>query len=212
MKPIQDAIESLHRAGRCPRLHIDVTHEDAVCPDFVSEKWGQRLIIDLDPSYPLELEFTPVGVEANLSFGGYVTRCTFPWLAIYVVADRDKGRGQVFASHIPAALRQDYGLPPTAAVDPELTKVQDDARAKKSSRRRKRRRSEAEAEAEPARPRPAIGLVEAADADEDADEPEDNAAEDNAAEDDAAEDDAAEDKQSVAQARRSAFKVIDGGD
>ena len=88
MHPAQEAIQALHTEERCPRLHIDVTHEDAVCPDFVVEKWQQRLVIDLDPSYPLELEFTEVGVEANLSFGGYVTRCVFPFAAIFVVVDR----------------------------------------------------------------------------------------------------------------------------
>ena len=49
--PLQQAIESLQAKDVCPRLHVDVTHEDAVCPDFVRDKWQQRLIIDLDPEY-----------------------------------------------------------------------------------------------------------------------------------------------------------------
>ncbi|MCA9683140.1 MAG: 30S ribosomal protein S9 [Myxococcales bacterium] len=106
MNPIQRAIEALYAGERCPRLRIDVTHEGVVCPDFVRERWKEQLIIDLDPSYPLDLAFTKVGVEADLSFGGHVSRCVFPWTAIYLVADRETGKGQVFQEHIPAALRQ----------------------------------------------------------------------------------------------------------
>ena len=196
MKPIQDAIESLHAKDVCPRLHVDVTHADAVCPDFVRDKWKQRLVIDLDPSYPLELAFTKVGVEADLSFGGYVTRCTFPWAAIYVVADRSTGRGQVFASNIPASLRHEFG-PRAPAIDPELTAVRDDPNAKKGSRRRKRRG----AGAEPA-PREAVRMVEVASEGEAEDAAESEAA--------IAKDDAPSVEQ-TAQTRRSAFKVIDGG-
>jgi stringent starvation protein B len=202
MKPIQDAIESLHAKELCPRLHVDVTHADAVCPDFVRDKWQQRLVIDLDPSYPLDLAFTKVGVEADLSFGGYVTRCTFPWAAIYVVADRGTGRGQVFASNIPASLRHEFARAP--ALDPELTAVRDDPNAKKGSRRRKRRG----AGAQPG-PREPIRMVEVASEDENESEAESEA-------EDAAEREApiAKDAPSVeqnAQTRRSAFKVIDGG-
>jgi stringent starvation protein B len=134
MKPVQSAIESLQAKGVCPRLHVDVTHQDAVCPDFVREKWTERLVIDLDPNYPLELEFTAVGVEANLAFGGYVTRCTFPWVAIYVVAERDSGRGRVFEQNVPASLRAT--LVPLG-VDPKLTKARDKDRSRGSGRRKR---------------------------------------------------------------------------
>lgn len=201
MKPIQDAIESLQNKSLCPRLHVDVTHADAVCPDFVRDKWQQQLLIDLDPSYPLDLAFTKVGVEADLSFGGHVARCVFPWAAIYVVGDRDTGRGQVFASNIPPSLREKFGLPREPVLDPKLTKVKDDVNAKKSSRRRKRRRAGAEPGSEPVRPLQAIGLVEEASEDED----------DTGADTDEREE-PREDAPSDAQTRRSAFKVIDGGD
>ncbi|MFO7565939.1 MAG: ClpXP protease specificity-enhancing factor SspB [Enhygromyxa sp.] len=197
MKSIQDAIESLHAKDLCPRLHVDVTHADAVCPDFVRDKWKEQLVIDLDPSYPLDLAFTEDGVEADLSFGGYVTRCVFPWTAIYVVADRDSGRGQVFASHIPASLRHKFGVPQAPVIDPALTEVRDDANAKRS-RRRKRRGA-----AEPS-PRGPVGVIEGASADEAEDQAEDQA-------DRAAASAAEEPSEQTAQTRRSAFKVIDGG-
>jgi stringent starvation protein B len=200
MKPIRDAIESLQAKGLCPRLHIDVTHAEAVCPDFVRDKWQQQLVIDLDPSYPLDLAFTKVGVEADLSFGGYVTRCVFPWPAIYVVSDRATGRGQVFASNVPASLRERFGVPPEP--DRELTKVRDDDKAKPGSRRRKRR-GEPASEPEPAIERPparVLGLVAVADEAEDTSEPVETEA-------------APEDKPAApaTPGRRSPFKVIDGG-
>ena len=209
MKSMQDAIESLHAKELCPRIHVDVTHPDAVCPDFVVERWKQRLVIDLDPSYPLDLAFTEIGVEADLSFGGFVSRCVFPWAAIYVVADRATGRGQVFPDNVPASLRADFGLPPAPpALDRELTEVRDDAAAKKSGRRRKRRGSGSEAEA-PTGPR----AVEDPPEDEDAELDEGADADEDAAEDTAAEETAAQEQRSdeVAQTRRSAFRVIDGG-
>jgi stringent starvation protein B len=194
MKPIQSAIESLQAKKLCPRLHVDVTHVDAVCPDFVREKWKEQLVIDLDPSYPLDLAFTKVGVEADMSFGGYVTRCTFPWAAIYVVADRGTGRGQVFAGNIPASKRHEFGapVPQGPALAPELTKIHDDSKTKKGSRRRKR------PGAEPFGPLEAVR------------EPVEDASEETPAEKPAVVE-VAPSVEQTAQTRRSAFKVIDGG-
>lgn len=103
--PVQSVVESLYAAGRCPRLHVNAMCEGVVCPDFIREQWQERLIIDLDSSYPLDLTFDDKGLGADLSFGGYVTRCTFPWAAIYVVADRATGRGIVLDQHVPDAVR-----------------------------------------------------------------------------------------------------------
>ena len=86
--PVQSVVESLYAAGRCPRLHVNALHEGVVCPDFIRDQWEERLIIDLDANYPLDLSFGEEGIGADLSFGGYITRCTFPYGAIYVVADR----------------------------------------------------------------------------------------------------------------------------
>ncbi len=202
MKPIQTAIESLQAKGLCPRLHVDVTHEDVVLPDFVRDKWKQRLVIDLDPDYPLDLAFTAVGVEADLSFGGYVTRCTFPWAAIYFIADRGTGRGQVFAGNIPDSLRHEYGAPaPQApAFDPEPTRLRDDDGPKKGSRRH--RRAGAEPPVSPlqaVRPLAPV-LAPVADASEAEQTPAEAAATEVVAS-----------GEQTAQKRRSAFKVIDGG-
>ena len=133
--PVQSVIESLYAAGRCPRLHVNALFEDVSCPDFIREQWRERLIIDLDPSYPLDLTFEEDGLGADLSFGGYVTRCSFPYGAVYVVADRSTGRGIVLDQNMPDSVKRTrYGraggdasgsepakptLRPVAAVEPD---------------------------------------------------------------------------------------------
>jgi stringent starvation protein B len=114
--PVQSVIESLYAAGRCPRLHVNAMGDGVVCPDFIREQWRERLIIDLDPSYPLDLTFTAETLSADLSFGGYVTRCTFPYGAVYVVADRSTGRGIVLDQNMPESVKRSrYGRPPATA-------------------------------------------------------------------------------------------------
>ncbi len=113
--PVQSVIESLYAAGRCPRLHVNAVADGVVCPDFIREQWRERLIIDLDPSYPLDLNFTDATLSADLSFGGYVTRCTFPYGAVYVVADRSTGRGIVLDQNMPESVKRSrYGRPSAA--------------------------------------------------------------------------------------------------
>ncbi len=90
-----------------------------VCPDFIREQWQERLIIDLDATYPLDLSFTNEGIGADLSFGGYVTRCSFPWKAIYVVADRATGRWIVLDQNMPEAVRRSRHQP-SGALPPDL--------------------------------------------------------------------------------------------
>lgn len=104
--PVQSVIESLQAASRCPRLHVNAMFEGVVCPEFIRDQWRERLIIDLDPSYPLDLNFLEEGLSADLSFGGYVTRCSFPYGAIYVVADRSTGRGIVLDQNMPEAVKR----------------------------------------------------------------------------------------------------------
>lgn len=118
--PVQSVIESLYAAGRCPRLHVNATHAAVVCPEEIRHQWKERLIIDLDSSYPLDLTFGQGGLAANLSFGGTVTRCTFPWEAIYVVMDRATGRGIVLDRHVPESVRRQSGASaPAVRMDPE---------------------------------------------------------------------------------------------
>nr|WP_172303543.1 ClpXP protease specificity-enhancing factor SspB [Pseudenhygromyxa sp. WMMC2535] len=114
--PVQSVVESLYAAGRCPRLLVDATCEGVVCPDFIREQWREQLIIDLDASYPLDLTFAEEGIGADLSFGGYMTRCVFPWKAIYVVADRATGRGMVLDQNMPESVRRNR--PPTTGPLP----------------------------------------------------------------------------------------------
>ena len=116
--PVQSVIESLYAAGRCPRLHVNASFAGVVCPDFIREQWRERLIIDLDPSYPLDLTFEAEALSADLSFGGYVTRCTFPYGAVYVVADRSTGRGIVLDQNMPESVRRSL-QPPTTGPLPE---------------------------------------------------------------------------------------------
>jgi stringent starvation protein B len=114
--PVQSVVESLYAAGRCPRLHVNATCEGVVCPDHIREQWRERLIIDLDASYPLDLTFAEEGIGADLSFGGHVTRCTFPWKAIYVVADRASGKGIVLDQNMPESVRRSRTPPTTGPL------------------------------------------------------------------------------------------------
>ncbi len=117
--PVQSVIESLYAAGRCPRLHVNALFEGVTCPDFIREQWRERLIIDLDPSYPLDLTFEEEGLGADLSFGGYVTRCSFPYGAVYVVADRSTGRGIVLDQNMPDSVKRTrYGRGGAGAAAP----------------------------------------------------------------------------------------------
>lgn len=104
--PVQSVVESLYADGRCPRLHVNAISDGVDCPDFIREQWQERLIIDLDSSYPLDLTFDEVGLTADLSFGGFVSRCSFPFQSIYVVADRATGRGVVLEENMPEAVRK----------------------------------------------------------------------------------------------------------
>lgn len=100
--PIQAAIEDIWSVGHTPRLQIDARREDVVVPEFVKSRWGPRLVLDLDATWPLNFEATKSGVGVDLAFQGIVTRCTLPWESIYVVIDRSTGRGIAIETHMPA--------------------------------------------------------------------------------------------------------------
>ncbi len=102
--------------------------DGVVCPDFIRDQWRERLIIDLDPSYPLDLTFLEEGLSADLSFGGYVTRCSFPYGAVYVVADRSTGRGIVLDQNMPDSVKRSrYGKGDDENQKPALRTVGSDA-------------------------------------------------------------------------------------
>ena len=101
--PIQRAVEDVYATGHTPRLQVDARRVDVVVPEFIRKQWQARLVIDLDPSYPLNLEYTKVGVEVDLAFQGQITRCVFSWSSIYAIIDRSTGRGIVVEAHLPPA-------------------------------------------------------------------------------------------------------------
>ena len=185
--PVQSVVESLYAAGRCPRLHVNATCDGVVCPDFIREQWQERLIIDLDATYPLDLTFSDDGIGADLSFGGYVTRCNFPWRAIYVVADRATGRGIVLDQNMPESVKRSR-QPPTTGPLPaggDLRGTFDHERAKDhrvGGPSKPRRRSKLK----PKNSATTVGSSQPATQ-------------------------ASPDREEEAQRRRAAFKVIDGG-
>jgi stringent starvation protein B len=197
--PVQSVVESLYAAGRCPRLHVNALCEGVSCPDFIREQWQERLIIDLDSSYPLDLKFDDLGISADLSFGGYVTRCTFPWKAIYVVADRATGRGIVLDQNMPESVRRSRQTPTTGPLQTR-TKLEAVGEAPEAQA--------ALAEAMVAEDGAEDGAQDGAQAGpEEATRPEAATARVENANDQPAE---AADEEQVAK-RRAAFKVIDGG-
>ena len=114
--PIQKAIDDIWEAGHTPRIQVDARRDDVVVPESVKAKWGARLVLDLDSSWPLHLEYLETGIELDLAFQGHVTRCTLPWDAIYVVLDRATGRGVVIEPHMP---RADADAPPIGGAGDE---------------------------------------------------------------------------------------------
>lgn len=99
--PIQQAIEDIWKAGHTPRIQLDARRADVEVPQSVREKWGARLVLDLDAAWPLNLEYDSDGIAVDLAFQGHVSRCKLPWVSIYVVLDRATGRGVVIEPHLP---------------------------------------------------------------------------------------------------------------
>lgn len=149
--PVQSVIESLYAAGRCPRLHVDATQPAVVVPDFIRQQWRERLIIDLDASYPLDLVFGEKGLAADLSFGGHITRCSFPWESIYIVMDRATGRGIVLDRHVPESVKRQAAGQPQVAPAPAPARP---APESKPELRSVVAAAEAEEETSPTQPQP----------------------------------------------------------
>lgn len=80
--PVQQVIETLHEAKDCPRVLIDALADGVICPKEARLQQQQRLSIDLDPDWPLDLAFKKDSFCVDLSFDGPVERCEFPYAAI----------------------------------------------------------------------------------------------------------------------------------
>lgn len=220
--PVQSVVESLYASGRCPRLHVNATLDGVVCPDFIREQWQERLIIDLDASYPLDLTFDEHGIGADLSFGGYVTRCTFPWTSIYVVADRATGHGIVLEQNMPESVLKSKQVAEERQGSTKLNvagrplRVAEDLDDDGAEVPRPDTAEEFPASAEPETDEPTAGTAAAPDETPAAARGEDSTAEDTTAPVESAPTPRAVPRKTstsdadVAQ-RRAAFRVIDGG-
>lgn len=101
LHPIGRAIEDVLEAGHTPRVQLDARRNDVTVPDHVRARWGARLILDLDPSWPLAMEHTKEALEVDLAFQGIVDRCRLGWASIYAIVDRATGQGTVFRENLP---------------------------------------------------------------------------------------------------------------
>jgi stringent starvation protein B len=189
--PIQAAIEDVYAAGHTPRLQIDARRRDVTVPDFIRRQWQARLVIDLDPSYPLDLEYGADGISVDLAFQGQVSRCKLAWPAVYAVIDRTTGRGIVVEAHLPVPeLAADDAWVDRASKRPKLSALPSSQPAKSA------KAAEAEG-AEVAE----VAEIAAAKGD---------AAEGEPAKGEPAEP-AAKSAEDAAKERRARFRVIDGG-
>ena len=101
--PIQQGIEKLYAAGKTPRIQVDARRNDVIVPEHVRERWKASLVIDLDPTYPLNLRYEESGLQCDLAFAGHVSRCTFSWQSVYGLFDRATGQGVEVTVHLPRA-------------------------------------------------------------------------------------------------------------
>lgn len=100
-RPEGQVLAALFREEKCPRLCIDALHPGVVCPAWVRERWREQLPIDLAPTATLRLVIDAAGIRAQLSFGGVLSDCSFPWASIYMIVDRATGRGVRFDERDP---------------------------------------------------------------------------------------------------------------
>lgn len=98
---IKSLLDTIWNAGHTPKIIVDATHKDVILPEHVRQKWGDHLPLDLDANYPLNISFDEVGIHMDLAFNHTVTRCTVPWRRLYMVVDRNTGKGAVIDAHRP---------------------------------------------------------------------------------------------------------------
>lgn len=103
-KSVRVSLAKLMDQNRLVRLVVDATQLGVAVPQHVKAQFGEELVIDLDPAYPLHTEFTDSAVLVDLAFSGVVMRCEFPYLHIRLVIDVATQQGFVFE---PLALSAD---------------------------------------------------------------------------------------------------------
>jgi hypothetical protein len=115
-----EAIEGIYKVGGIPRLFVNARLDGVVVPEHVRSRFGTRLVIDLRPEYPLNMVHSPVGLEVDLAFAGYTTRCVFLWRSIYSIIDLHTGQGIVIPSNVPEHAPEPEAAPAAAAPEAEL--------------------------------------------------------------------------------------------
>lgn len=84
---VKQRIAALHQQGATARLVLNGLHAEVVCPESVLQANPEALVVDLNPAYPLRLALDRIALSADLSFGGVVSRCTFPYAAVKAVLE-----------------------------------------------------------------------------------------------------------------------------
>lgn len=101
---IERSILDLTGKGKTARLYVDSTREGVEVPEHVREQWGEGLLIDLNPAWPIQLGFDDQALYADLGFQGVLMRCRFPFRAVWAVMDFAAGSGFVFKENVPEKL------------------------------------------------------------------------------------------------------------
>jgi len=105
---IQRSIQDLLRRGRNAHVLVDATRDGVEVPDHVREQWKQRLMLDLNPDWPMGLDFDEQAFYADLGFQGVLMRCRIPFRAVWAVMDTKDGNGFVFHSNLPPELAGEF--------------------------------------------------------------------------------------------------------
>ena len=101
---LQTLLDSIWNEGHTPQIVVDATSPKVVVPEHVRARWKDALAIDLDANYPLNIDFSDLGISADLAFQGHVCRCFFPWDEIRAVVDRSTTKGWVSPGSLPGSL------------------------------------------------------------------------------------------------------------
>jgi hypothetical protein len=91
-------------------------------PQHVRERWGRELVLDLDPGWPIGLDFDDSALYADLGFQGLLVRCRIPYRAVWGVLDRATQAGTLIPSQMPESFRSrlqaSAAEPAQAAAEP----------------------------------------------------------------------------------------------